>query len=240
MRPAATICLSVFAPCLALLGLAACGLAFGPGASSSAPHQQTASYAVRSSVAELVVHVRAGNVLVAGADKAGISVTEHISYSAVAPAITRRLAGGTLELSYSCPAEADCGVSYDILVPRDLELRLADGAGSIKLSSLAGQVAAAVGAGPISCQALSGSHVTLSTGAGDIDAVFTAAPAAVDATSQAGAVTLRLPAQDRYRVIATAGVGETRVSVPRNSVSQHIVTATTRVGNVTVSARGPG
>lgn len=182
-----------------------------------------------------------------------VSVTEHITYRHTAPVTTHRLSAGTLTLDSSCPALESCGVGYTIRIPRAVAVRISDGAGSIRLESLAGKITAHTNAGNVSLDSVSGPievsgaagsvygqrvaspRATIRTSAGGIDVSFSAVPAAVTATTAAGSVTLHVPGSVPYAVHATATVGSTHVSVARSPASAHIIRASTRAGSATVA-----
>src|SRR5438046_2727848 len=78
------------------------------------------------------------------------------------------------------------------------------------------------------------SHVGHGTVTG-ISASFTAAPTAVQASANVGAITLHVPGTTSYKVAADARVGKTSVSAPQSASSGHDITATTDVGAITVA-----
>src|ERR1700683_2309725 len=112
------------------------------GVSIPGTHRSTAVYQIGSPVSTLVVTGHAGDVTVTGGAGPGTSVTEQVTYSKTPPATTRTFGGGALTVTYSCPAEIVCTVSYDIQVPRNAAVRITTAAGGIRLSGLAGNVTA--------------------------------------------------------------------------------------------------
>jgi len=239
----------VWVALLATTGLATTGLAItgcaasvinstvvtgSTGISIPGTHRSTAVYQIGSPVSTLVVNGHAGSVSVTGGAGPGTSVTEHVTYSRTAPATTRTVSGGTLTVTYSCPDEAVCSVSYDIQVPRAAAVQVTTGAGGIQLSGLAGNLTAQADAGVIDADGLSSPSASLTTSVGAITAAFTTAPVTIQATADVGAVTLRVPAGTSYRVSADARVGRATVSVPQSPSASHVITATTDVGTITV------
>src|SRR5438132_246658 len=77
--------------------------------------------------------------------------------------------------------------------------------------------------------------VSLTTRVGGISASFTAAPTAVQASANVGAITLHVPGTTSYKVAADARVGKTSVSAPQSASSGHDITATTDVGAIVVA-----
>lgn len=210
------------------------------------------SYSVAGPVRTLVVNAEVGGVRVTGGGSGQVSVTEHITFEHTAPTTALRAASGTVILDSNCPALETCGVSYDITVPRATTVRVHDDVGTIRLDSLSGPITAHTNAGDIDLSSVSGAievsanagsilgqdlssaRATLRLSAGDIDVTFSAAPATITATATAGSVTLHVPGNVSYAVNATALVGSIQVSVTRDPASQHLITASTRTGSITI------
>ncbi len=251
-RTAVRTATMVLAGSVAVSVLAGCAVDVGT------MQHRTNSYSVSAQLRTLVVNAHVGSVHVTGSDSAKISVAERISFRGTAPSTTHRAAAGTLTLDSSCPALETCTVGYDITVPRTMAVRVTSSVGGISLRSLSGQVTAHTNAGGIDLGSVSGpvdatSHVGLISGkdvsspravfrssAGTIDVAFSAAPAAVTATSDVGSVTLRVPGSLPYNVTTNVGLGSTHVGVTRSPASPHAITAGTRTGSVTIEPVIPG
>jgi hypothetical protein len=176
-----------------------------------------------------------GEVTVTGSQRSTVSVTEQIQFSDRPPVMTRAVTGKTLTLGYRCPNESRCAASYDIQVPRDMAVRVSSGNGEIQLSSLSGPVHASSGLGLITASGLTSSIASFDSSLGEIDAVFTAAPAAVHATTDMGAINIRVPGTVSYDVNVTpGGLGSASVTVPRSSSSRHVIDATCGMGSVLI------
>ena len=229
-----------------MIGLASCAVSIG-----SLQHRAN-SYTVAGHVTTLVVTNQAGDVAVTGGSSDTISVTERISFRGTAPATSHRSAAGTLSLSSNCPAAETCTVDYTVTAPRATTVRIADGAGTvtlgslggpvtarvkagnIRLSSLAGSVAASSNAGSISGQHLSSATASLHVSAGRIDVAFSAPAAAITATTDVGAITVRVPGTVQYHVITSATVGGVHVSVSRSTAASRTITASTKTGSISI------
>jgi hypothetical protein len=197
--------------------------------------QTSPTYAVSAPVSTLVVSSGAGAVTITGSQRSTVAVTEQIQFSSRPPAMTRTLAGKTLTLGYQCPHESLCAVSYHIQVPRDVAVRVTSGAGEIQLSSLAGTVTASSGIGLISAADLTSRTASFTTSQGEIDAVFTAAPMTVHATTNQGAINLRVPGTVSYDVNAPPGeLDSAIVTIPRSSSSRHVIDATCKTGSLLI------
>ncbi len=213
---------------------------------------RTSSYSVSAPAQTLVVNAQVGDVHIIGGASGQVSVTEHITFRGTAPRTTHRAASGTLTLDSNCPALETCSVGYVVTVPRAMTVRVADNVGTIRLESLSGQVTAHTNVGDIDLASVSGpievtghagviqgqnvssARATLRLSAGDIDVTFSAAPAVVIATTDVGAVTLRVPGGLSYAVTASVSVGNTKIGVTRNPASPHAITASTETGAVTI------
>jgi hypothetical protein len=230
----------------------------GPPGAGGGPHGRpirlTNSYLVSAAVGLLKVQDSAGGVSVTGANRSTISITAHLVYRGRAPVVTRRMVGSTLELGYTCPARSrNCGVSFDLTVPRDLgaivdlaagQIRLSGlsgtisahtGAGQIRASGLSGTISAYTGAGQIWASGMSAQRVALNTETGMISARFTVPPQLIAAHSGTGSVAIRVPPGTAYKVTASTQVGSVRITVPQAADSSHVIRATTGVGTVTVA-----
>ena len=225
--------------------LASCAVSIG------GLQQRTNTYSI-GGVKTLVVTGHAGSIQVTGGNSDAISVTEHISFHGTAPTTTHRAEAGILSLDSHCPATETCTVGYAITAPRATTVRVTDGAGSvtlgslsgpvtahvnagrINLSSLAGPVDVASNAGSIGGQQLSSANASLHVSAGAISVTFSAPPAAVTATTEVGAITLRVPNAEQYNVTTRATVGNVRVSVSRSTAAAHTISASTRTGSITI------
>jgi hypothetical protein len=225
---------------VALVALSGCGVlastgsdgVLGPGVSSTAPR----TYTVTSAVTTVVVNGGAGTITVTGSDRATVQVTEQVyySHSDQPPVTSHAVAGGTLTLSYSCPAQLACGVAYDVAVPRGMTVRASDHEGAIMLTSLSGPVTAQTTVGSIDATSLTSPRASLTSRVGPITVAFTAAPASVSASTNAGPITLRLPSSATYQVSAHTLVGPSIVKVPQNASSPHVISASSDLGPITI------
>jgi hypothetical protein len=177
---------------------------------------------------------RVGSVTITGSNRDTVAVTETLSYRGYPPVTTRSLSGGVLTLNYRCRSD-DCGVAYDIEVPRSLSVRVDADTAPISLTSLAGQVHASSDVGSIRGRNLSGAVADLRTNVGSIEASFRSAPSHLSANADTGSVTLLVPAAPGYAVTASADVGSVSVTVRRDASSDHVIEAFADVGSVTVA-----
>jgi hypothetical protein len=206
------------------------------GGQHAALVRRTESSLVSTPVTGLVVRGSVGAVSITGGDRSTVAITAHLVYRGSAPVITRRVIGGALDLGYRCPAHSrDCGVSFDLTVPRALGTTVRLDVGQIRLSGLSGTIVADTNVGQVQASGMSGPRVRLTTDTGMINAGFTVPPQQIFARAGTGSVAIRVPSGVAYRVTASAGLGSVRVSVPRAAASAHIIQATAGSGTVTVT-----
>jgi hypothetical protein len=201
-------------------------------------YQVSASYTISAPVGTLIVSDGLGQVTVTGSQRSTVAVTERMQYSAEAPAMTRSLTGRVLTLGYTCPREQVCSASYDIQVPRGIAVRVSNGIGEIRLSSLAGPVTATSGLGDVTAVGLTSATADFTSGSGEIDAAFTAAPMNVRATTKLGGIIIRVPGTVSYHVSIQTGLGEASVTVPESSSSPHSISAAASLGGISIAPTG--
>jgi len=216
------------------------GPASGPSAADGGKHgtliRRTESSLVSSAVTGLVLRGDVGNVTITGGNRSTVTVTAHLAYRGSAPVITRGVSGGLLDLGYGCPSGSfDCGVSFDLTVPRALAITVRWGTGQIRLGGLAGEVYVHTDVGQIQASGMSGPSIRLYIGPGMISVRCTVPPRLLVASSDVGKVTVRVPVTVAYRVTAKTQVGSVRVTVPQAAGSGRRIDASTGTGAVTVA-----
>jgi len=205
-----------------------------PHLSVPGTHESTTVYRVSSPVGAVVVIGRVGDVTVIGGGSATL-VTQQVAYSRTPPATSRSVKGRTLTVTYTCAVQVVCGVAYIIQVPRDVAVQATTDTGAIRLTGLAASVTAKSDVGNITATSLAGAMVKLTTGVGGISATFSAAPATVEALTRVGAITLRVPDAESYKVSVDDHVGKATVSVRQSSSAPHAITVVADVGNVLIA-----
>jgi hypothetical protein len=195
----------------------------------------TRTFTITGHVTTVVIEGGSSSITVTGSDRSTILVSQQASYSKTAPATSRRVAGDTLTMSYSCPGQLVCGVEYDVQVPRGVAVRASTRAGSITLTALAGDVTAQTDAGLITADDLSSATAALRSNAGGIIAAFSAAPGSVSASTNIGAISVTVPGTVAYQVHTHTYVGSSSVKVRKSPSSPHMITASSDLGSITIS-----
>lgn len=216
----------------AVLLLAGCGPLTQLGATTHNPPAQ--AYTITARVTTLVIKGGSGSIDVTGGSRGTIGVSQQASYGKTPPATTHVISGTTLTLSYTCPSEFVCGVSYTVQVPSGVVVRVSTAAGPITLTSLAGPVSAQTSAGLITADGLSSPTASLKSNAGGIDATFSAAPASVHAVTDVGPILLDVPGSASYKIETRAYIGSTSVTVPKSAASAHVISASSDLGSITI------
>jgi len=176
-----------------------------------------------------------GTVTVTGTSGPGpVTVTENATYSTARPVTSHKVAGSALTLGYACENQILCGVDYDVTVPHGTAVHVNGGQGTVTLTALSGPVTAKTVTGLISADDLTSPTARLTADEGGVTATFSAAPASVDASTNAGSVVLSVPGSAAYKVNAHAVVGVSTVTVRRSPASAHVITAHSDLGGITV------
>jgi hypothetical protein len=218
------------------------GLSSNIPATTSGPHpiqdgyRVSSAYTVSSPVSALKIY--GGTITVTGSQRSSVSVSERVRYfgSGSRPVMTRNLTGTTVTLGYECSGNPLCVVSYDLRVPRGLDVSVQSSSGGIRLSSLAGSVDASTSEGAITADGLSSRDAGFVSLSGAVSAVFTAAPVTVHVATARGDITIRVPGAVSYQVnIPPWSRGTTMISVPQSFSSRHVVDAGSDEGTVLIA-----
>ena len=172
-------------------------------------------------VTQVQVNTDTGDVAIhaaePGADTSVVTRTKSIYSSPQHTAVVR---DGVLMVSGSCRNQlflvSMCSVDFDITVQAGARIQAHSSTGDVQIRSITGPVTAAAGDG-------------------DVRLEFGQAPDQARAGSDTGDVRIELPGQERYRVEASTGTGDTKVSVPVSDSSSRIIQASTGTGDVTVT-----
>ena len=218
---------AVWAAAMALGTVAAC--------SSGAAKTDEQSYQISEQVSALVVDGRAAAVTIETGD-GPVAVTEVYHYSDDRPGTSHRVDGSTLRLSDTgCRNdEVRCGVEFRVRMPSATTATVTAKAGAVKMTGLTGNVTVTTEAGAVEANGLAGDEVTITTQAGAASLEFAKAPKMVKASTQVGAVEVRLPGGTAYAVDVATSVGPSDVSVQRDTKSAHKVQVKTEVGAIRV------
>jgi len=224
---------AILALLAALPLLAACGALGKIGAGSHNPPASV--FTVSARVTAVVINGGSGSIDVTGSSRSTVAVSQQVTYSGKPPTVAHALRGTTLTLSYSCPSELLCGVSYAVQVPASVALTVATGTGPVTLTSLAGTVSARADAGLVTADDMRSAVASFKSNAGGVVATFAVAPRSLTATTNVGPITLTVPGSVGYRLSTHTIVGTSNVTVPRSNGSAHSISASSDLGSISVS-----
>jgi hypothetical protein len=222
------------APLLAVLPLLA-GCSAIPKLGSGTHNPPASVFTVSSRVTAVIINGGSGSIDVTGSSRSTVSVSQQVTYSGKPPAATHALRGTTLTLSYKCPTELVCGVSYAVQVPAGVAVSVGAGAGAVTLTSLAGTVTARADAGLITAVDLRSADASFKSNAGGVVATFSVAPRTLTAATNVGPITLTVPGSVGYRLSTHTVVGSSTITVRRSASSAHSISASSDLGSISVS-----
>ena len=217
----------------ALQLLAGCGALGKIGAGSHNPPASV--FTVSARVTAVVINGGSGSIDVTGSSRSTVAVSQQLTYSGKPPTTAHALRGTTLTLSYSCPSELLCGVSYAVQVPASVTVTVATGTGPVTLTSLAGTVSARADAGLVTADDMRSAVASFKSNAGGVVATFSVAPRTLTATTNVGPITLTVPGSVGYHLSTHTVVGTSTVTVRRSSDTAHSISASSDLGSISVS-----
>jgi hypothetical protein len=193
------------------------------------------SYEISDKVNALVVAGQAAAVTIETGE-GPVTVTEVYRYADDRPSTSHQLDGSTLTLTDTgCQNdEQRCDVEFRVRVPSATTATVTAKAGAVRMNGLAGNVTVTTEAGAVEANGLAGDEVTITTQAGAASLEFAKAPMMVKASTEFGAVEVRLPSGTAYAVDVATSVAASDVSVQRDAASAHKVQVKTTVGAVRV------
>ena len=213
--------------------LAGCGALGKVGAGSHNPPATV--FTVSARVTAVVINGGSGSIDVTGSSRSTVAASQQLSYSGKPPTVAHALHGTTLTLSYSCPGELLCGVSYAVQVPAGVSVTVATGTGPVTLTSLAGTVNARADAGLITAVDMRSAVASFKSNAGGVVATFSVAPRTLTAATNVGPITLTVPGSVGYRLSTHTIVGTSTVTVRRSDDAAHSISASSDLGSISVS-----
>ncbi len=207
---------------------------------------------------KVAVGVDDGDITVVPSSGKQAVLTGVIDYSLVHPVVKwEQTANGTFLVGPYCFWAGSCGAELTLAVPggeavrassgsgdvsaRDLTsaLNLDDGSGDILLDHLSGSMVLSAGSGDITGTYLSTTKVQANDSSGDVDLSFTRAPDDVDVSDASGDITVAVPANVSYSVVAKSGSGSTNINVPTNPLSHNVIHLSDDSGDISVVRSGP-
>ena len=219
--------------------LAGCGAPTGPSLTadqqSSTAAADRQSYQITDRIDALVVDARAAAVTLEVGD-GPVTVEEIYHSGSDRPTTSHRVDGSTLHLTESGCRDNSvrCDVEFRVHLPAAATADITSQAGAVQVAGLTGNLTVSTQAGAVQGSGLGGDRVRVSTKAGATTLAFTRAPSTVSASTEVGAVEVRVPSGTSYAVDVQSTVGLSDVSVQRDPASPHKIEVRTSVGAVRV------
>ncbi|HZQ78588.1 MAG TPA: DUF4097 family beta strand repeat-containing protein [Acidimicrobiia bacterium] len=206
---------------------------------------------------QLAVEAALGSVQIVPGEPGQIVVRRTMTYGLRRPSVEERVDGDTFRVSdETCPVESafPCRVRWLLQVPRDLDVEVRTGAGSIAVSGLSGKVkltsdAGAVRAtgpsgklvtlrshdGPVTAQNISSAQVVATSDNKGVQLTFRSPPALVVGRSQKGPVGVVLPeGDDAYKISAKSQGGSRTVAARTSDDAKRRIDILSATGDVSV------
>jgi DUF4097 and DUF4098 domain-containing protein YvlB len=219
---------------------------------SANEHEET-SYTVDEKIGALSVRDPSGRIEVL-TGTGPVSVREQYTYASSPPKTSHKVEGDTLSLVNSGCDQSGlnrrCQVDYRIEVPAgttvtvnadagqvtvtgiSAAVKVTADAGAVQLTDVTGAIEVTAGAGSVRGTGLAG-PTTVDSDAGSVDLAYVKVPTSVNVTSDAGKVTVRLPAGS-YAVDAQVSAGRRTVDVTNDPSSPNKITVKSSAGSVEV------
>jgi len=220
--------------------LAGCGSPTGASLtadqqSSTAAAADRQSYQITERIDALVVDARAAAVTLEAGD-GPVTVDEIYHAGSDRPTTSHRVDGSTLHLTETGCRDNSvrCDVEFRVHLPAAATADITSQAGAVQVAGLTGNLTVTTQAGAVQGSGLGGDQVRVSTKAGATTLAFTRAPSTVSASTEVGAVEVRVPSGTSYAVDVQSTVGPSDVSVQRDPASPHKIEVRTSVGAVRV------
>jgi DUF4097 and DUF4098 domain-containing protein YvlB len=212
---------------LALAALASC--------TSANDKTEEQSYEVTEQVKSLIVDAQAAAVTVQ-VSRGPVTVTETYHFSRNRPRTSHQISGTDLRLTDSgCASdESRCAVEFEVRVPASTAVSVTTRAGAVELTDLDGDVTINTDAGAIEGTGLGSDKVSVTTEAGATSLQFTEPPTAVTASTELGAISVKVPGGTAYAVEASTGAGRSDIRVEQDPASPHKISLKTNLGAIRV------
>jgi DUF4097 and DUF4098 domain-containing protein YvlB len=193
------------------------------------------SYDVTEQVKTLTIDARAAAVTVQAGDGA-IKVTETYHYSNDRPRTSHEVSGTELRLTESgCASdELRCNVEFSVRVPAATTVNITARAGAVSLADLTSDVTVITDAGAVEGKGLAGDRVSVKTDAGATSLQFSEPPASVEASTELGAISLKVPSGTAYAVDVSTAAGGSDIRVQQDAKSPYKISLRTNVGGIRV------
>lgn len=193
---------------------------------------------VPTSVLGIELHVAAGNVVVVGGSRGGVSIahTDHGVFGR-APSERHSLRHGILRLTTTCPSLVlgSCSAEYRLRLPDNVPISIRAERGSVRLEGYHGSADIATNGGSIRVDGYCGYVLGAASAAGDVHVTASCSPQRLALRSDSGDVSAVVPTGS-YRVDAVSGARDAAVTgLARDDGSPWSIQAFSNSGAVEVA-----
>ena len=180
-----------------------------------------------------------------------------VNYSLFRPVVKWEHTGtGTFLVGPNCFWVGNCGATLTLATPvgeavhatsssgnvvvRNLTgaLNLDDASGDITLDYVSGPLVLSASSGDITGTDISATKVQANDSSGDVNLSFDRAPHDVDVSDASGDITVAVPANVSYSVVAHADSGSSNINVPTNPLSHNAIHLSDDSGDISVVPSG--
>lgn len=225
----------VSAVCAAVV-LTGCGVSIELG--DDVVERTETEVVIADEVERLRVETGNGRITVTGDTTGDVTVTARLRESDDGDATySVRADDGTLVVEGRCDSGwfDQCSVGFDVTVPTGLAVDLETDNGRVAVRGLDGPIEVETDNGEIAGDGLGSSDVQVQTDNGRIELVFTTSPDAVTATTDNGAVVIRIPDDGGAHDVSTStDNGSVDVDVRTDPTSDRAIVVETDNGSIDV------
>jgi hypothetical protein len=180
-----------------------------------------------------------------------------VNYSLFRPVVKwEHTASGTFLVGPNCSWVGMCGAALTLATPAGEAVRATSGSGDVSARNLtgaldledsSGDIIVGYVSGPLVLSASSGditgtnisaTKVQANDSSGDVDLSFDRAPDDVDVSDASGDITVAVPANVSYSVVAKAYSGSSNINVPTNPLSHNVIHLSDDSGDISVVPSG--
>jgi hypothetical protein len=207
---------------------------------------------------KVTVGIGNGDITVSPSAGTRAVISGRVNYSLFRPVVKwEHTATGAFLQGPNCFWAGECGAELTLAVPPGEAVRATSGSGDVRagnltgalnldassgdilLSRLSGALILTDGSGDISGSDVSAAKVQANDSSGDVDLSFDRAPHDVVISDGSGDITVAVPANTSYAVVANASSGSTNIAVPTNPASHNVIHLSAASGDINVVPAGP-
>jgi len=221
------------------------------------------SYRIQPIIAPIsnnvAVGVGNGDITVVPSSGNQAVLSGRVNYSLIRPVLKwENTATGTFLAGPNCFWAANCGAELTLAAPigeavratsasgnvsaRNLTgaLDLNDDSGDVLVDHVSGPLVLSASSGDIRGTYISATKVEAHDDSGDIDLSFDRPPNQVDVSDDSGNITVAVPGNVQYSVVAKTYSGPRNIGVPTNPASHNVIHLSDDSGDISVVPSGPG